>query len=125
MLWNILADLVLLIHFSFIVFVLIGGWLALWWRWMPWVHLPSALWAAALEFGGWICPLTPLENRLRQASGEAGYAGGFIEYYALPLVYPAGLSPRIQFVLGLIVILVNLGAYGFVWWRRTLVRCGR
>ena len=118
MLWQALADLVLLIHFGFIVFVLLGAFLTIWWRWIPWVHLPAALWAVALEFGGWICPLTPLENRLRQAGGEAGYGGGFIEHYALPLIYPAGLTPEVQVVLGFVVILMNLGAYGFVWWRK-------
>jgi len=119
MLWQALADLVLLIHFSFIVFVLLGGILTIWWRWMPWVHLPATLWAAALEFSGWICPLTPLENRLRQAGGEAGFTEGFIEHYALPLIYPPGLTSEIQVVLGVAVILVNLGAYGFVWWQMT------
>ena len=122
MLWQVLADLVLLIHFGFIVFVLFGGLLTIWCRWVPWVHLPAALWAAALEFGGWICPLTPLENHLRQAGGDAGYSGGFIEHYALPLIYPAGLTPQVQFVLGFVVILVNIGTYGFVWWRRTKPR---
>ena len=119
MLWQALADLVLLIHFGFIVFVLLGAFLTTWWRWIPWVHLPAALWAAALEFGGWICPLTPLENRFRQAGGEAGYGGGFIDQYALPLIYPEGLTPGVQIVLGFVVILVNLGAYGFVYQRRT------
>jgi hypothetical protein len=118
MLWQVLADLVLLIHFAFIVFVLFGGFLVIWWRWIQWVHLPAAVWGAALEFGGWFCPLTPLENRLRQAGGEAGYTGGFIEHYALPVIYPAGLTPGIQFTMGVIVILINFLAYGFVWWRR-------
>ena len=119
MLWQLLADLVLLIHLGFIVFVLLGAILTIWWRWIPWVHLPAALWATSLEFGGWICPLTPLENRLRQAGGEAGYGGGFIEHYVIPLIYPAGLTPRVQFVLGVVVIFVNLGTYGFVWFRKT------
>lgn len=117
MLWQVLADVVLVIHFGFILFALLGGILSIWWRWMPWLHLPAALWAAALEFGGWICPLTPLENHFRRAGGNAGYGGGLIEHYALPLIYPTGLTPEIQLVLGLVVILVNLGVYGFVWWR--------
>lgn len=116
--WQILADLVLLIHFAFIIFVLLGGILTMWWRWIPWVHLPAALWAVALEFGGWICPLTPLENRLLQAGGDAGYAGGFLEHYALPIIYPQGLTPEIQMVLGFIVLLFLLVTYGVVWWRK-------
>lgn len=118
MLWQTLANLVLLIHFAFIVFVLFGGILTIWWRWIPWVHLPAVLWAAALEFGGWICPLTPLENRLLQAGGEAGYGGGFLEHYALPVIYPQGLTPEIQFLLGFIVVFFTLVTYGFVWWRK-------
>lgn len=118
MLWRVLADVVLLIHFGFIVFVLFGGFLTMWWRWIPWVHLPAAIWAAALEFGGWICPLTPLENRLRQAGGEAGYPEGFLEHYALPVIYPQGLRPEIQLVLGFTVVLFTLGTYGVVWWRK-------
>lgn len=119
MIWHVLADVVLFIHFSFIVFVLFGAFLGLRWRWIPWIHLPAAGWGAAIEFGGWICPLTPLENRLRQAGGQAGYAGGFLEHYLVPLIYPEGLTSQMQMVLGLLVIVINLGAYGFVWWRRT------
>jgi hypothetical protein len=122
MLWKTLADLVLLIHFIFIVFIVFGGFFAMWWRWIPWVHLPAALWGAALEFGGWICPLTPLENRLRRTGGEAGYTGGFIEQYLLSIIYPSGLTREIQFILGVFVILVNLVAYGVVWWRRSTRR---
>lgn len=118
MLWQMLADLVLLCHLAFIIFVLFGGFLALWWRWIPWVHLPAAFWGAALEFGGWICPLTPLENWLRQASGGAGYTGGFIEHYAIAVIYPPGLTPQIQLLLGLVVILMNAVAYGLVWWNK-------
>ena len=117
--WRALADLVLLLHFGFIVFVLVGGFLTIRWRWFPWVHLPAMMWGAAIVFVGWVCPLTPLENWLRKAGGEAGYSGGFIEHYALPLIYPAGLTPQIQVFLGLGVLLVNLGVYAFVFWRRS------
>lgn len=118
MLWQTLADLVIVLHFGFIVFVLFGGFLTIWWRWIPWIHLPAVLWATALEFAGWICPLTPLENRLRQAGGDAGYSGGFLEQYALPIIYPSGLTQEVQFILGFVVVLTTLGTYGFVWWRR-------
>ena len=112
------ADVVLFVHLVFIIFVLFGGLLALRWPWIPWFHLPAAAWAAALEFGGWICPLTPLENWLRRASGEAGYPGGFIEHYILPVIYPVGLTPSIQLVLGFIVVLLNIGMYGVVFSRK-------
>lgn len=117
MLYRNLADLVLLLHLLFIVFVLAGGLLAFRWPKLVWVHLPAVLWGAAIEVAGWICPLTPLENHFRQLAGEAGYAGGFIEHYLLAVVYPADLTREIQLALGFAVLALNLLVYG-VWWRR-------
>lgn len=118
MLYRALADLVVLVHVAFIAFVVFGGLLALRWRRIPWVHLPAAAWGALIEIRGLICPLTPLENWLRQLAGEAGYSGGFIEHYILPIVYPAGLTPRIQLLLAALVVVANLLAYWFVWHAR-------
>jgi hypothetical protein len=115
MIWRALADLVLLIHLAFIVFVIVGGFFASRWRWLPWVHLPAVVWAVVLECLGWICPLTPLENLLRQASGEAGYAGGFLEHYLVQVVYPKALTPEIQIYIGLGVLLINGLAYSIAW----------
>ena len=117
MVWGILGDLVLLLHLFFIVFVLVGGFLALRWQWLPWIHLPAMAWAAALEFFGWICPLTPIENWFRRAGGASGYEGGFIEHYLLSLIYPSDLTPQIQTYLGLTVLAVNALAYSLLWWR--------
>ena len=119
MIWRALADLVLLIHLVFIVFVIVGGFFASRWRWLPWIHLPAVAWAIILEFSGWICPLTPLENSLRQASGEAGYPGGFLEHYLVPVVYPEALTPEIQIYIGLGVLLINGMAYSILWKGRT------
>jgi hypothetical protein len=113
-----LADLVLLVHLLFIVFAVGGGALALRWRWMPWLHLPALAWGATVEFTGWICPLTPLENALRRAGGAAGYAESFIERYLLPLIYPGELTRELQFVLGGTLLLINAGVYALVWRRR-------
>ena len=119
MLLRALADIVLVVHLGFILFVLVGGMLAFRWRWIPWLHLPAAFWAISLEFGGWICPLTPLENWLRRASGEVGFSGGFIEHYIWPIIYPAGLTPLIQMFLGGAVVVLNLGIYGALYsWKR-------
>ena len=112
------ADAVLLLHLGFILFVLLGGVLAVRWRWAPLLHLPAVAWGVYIELSGRLCPLTPLENRLRIAAGDAGYAGGFIGHYLLALIYPAGLTQDVQYVLAAIVVGVNALAYGWVWRRR-------
>jgi len=109
----ILADLLVLLHLAFILFVLFGGLLVLRWRRLLWLHLPVVAWGAAIEFVGWVCPLTPLENRLRAAAGDAGYGGGFIEHYLIPLIYPADLTRELQWLLGAVVLVVN----AVVYWR--------
>ncbi len=118
MLYAVLADGVLLLHLAFILFVLLGALLAWRWRWVAWVHLPAVAWAVLLEFFGWLCPLTPLEVRLRTVAGEGGYAGGFIDHYLVPLIYPAGLTPGIQAWIGAGVLLLNVGLYAGLVWRR-------
>lgn len=115
MLYRILADLVVILHLAFVVFVLFGGLLVLRWRRVTWLHLPAVVWAAAVEFGGWICPLTPLEIWLRMQGGESGYSSDFIEHYVLPLLYPADLTREVQVVLGAVVLAANLAIYGWVW----------
>jgi hypothetical protein len=120
MLFQALADLVVVVHFGFIVFALLGGLLALRWPGVLWVHAPAAIWAVAIELAGWICPLTPLENSLRSAGGAAGYRGGFVEHYLLPVIYPPGLTREVQIVLGLGLLAINALVYRAVWsrWRR-------
>jgi len=106
------ADLLVVLHLSFVLFVVAGGLLALRWPRLTWVHLSAAAWGVLIELGGWICPLTPLENSLRQSAGKAVFAGGFIEHYLLPLIYPPGLTRDLQVVLGVTVIILNGLAYG-------------
>jgi hypothetical protein len=118
MAYRILADLVVGLHAAFVVFVVVGGLLALRWPRVALVHLPAAVWGALIEFQGWICPLTPLEKSLRAAAGLAGYEGGFIEHYLLPVLYPSGLTRGVQLVLGTAVVAINLGVYGYLWLRR-------
>jgi polyferredoxin len=118
MIYRLLADATLLVHFAFVLFVVFGAFLV--WRWWPlrWVHLPVVLWGALIEFAGWTCPLTPLENALRRLGGEAGYQGGFVEHYLLPLIYPHGLTRNVQWVLGTLVVAVNAALYSFAITRR-------
>ena len=109
--YGILAGLTVLVHAAFVAFVLVGGFMAWHWRWVAWLHLPATVWGVALEFGGWICPLTPLENHFRARAGQAGYSGGFLDHYLTPLLYPAGLAPPRQAVLGALALGVNVVAY--------------
>ncbi len=104
----------MLLHGAFILFVVLGGLLALRWRWVAAVHLPAALWGVLVQAAGWVCPLTPLEVELRIAAGSAGYEGGFIEHYLIPAIYPVGLTRCAQYVLASLVLAVNLAVYG-VW----------
>lgn len=111
------ADAVMLVHLLFVLFVVLGGLLALRWPRVAWVHVPCAAWGAAIATFGWICPLTPLENRLRRAAGGLGYEGGFVEHYIFPVLYPVGLTPRVQAALGVLVLVVNAAIYTFVVFR--------
>ncbi|MBA3894427.1 MAG: DUF2784 domain-containing protein [Gemmatimonadales bacterium] len=118
MVYRVLADVVVGIHVLFVVFVVAGGLLALRRPWVAAAHIPAAVWGALIEFRGWVCPLTPLEKSLRESAGQAGYEGGFIEHYLLPVLYPAGLTRGVQLVLGSLVIVVNLVVYAFLLRRR-------
>ncbi len=116
-----LADFVVVLHLSFVVFVVAGGLLALWWRRVAWVHVPCAVWGASIEFAGWICPLTPLEIWLRLRTGEVGYESGFIEHYLLPVLYPSELARSTQLLLGMAVVVLNVAVYTWAWRRRGAV----
>jgi hypothetical protein len=112
----LLADLVLLLHLAFIVFAVAGGWLLPRRPWLALLHAPALAWGVWIEASGGICPLTPLENRLRRAAGQQGYAGGFVEHYVVPLIYPQGLTPTLQWVLAGALVGINAAAY-LRWWR--------
>jgi hypothetical protein len=109
--YRLLADMVLVLHLCFVLFVLLGGLLVLRWRRLLWLHLPAAAWGVIIEFAGWPCPLTPLEQELRRMGGEAGYTGGFVDHYVVTLLYPGGLTRTAQSVLGLAVLAINLVIY--------------
>jgi len=112
-----LADAVLLAHAAFVAFVMLGGLLVLRWPRLAWLHLPVVAWGAGIEFAGGICPLTPLENALRRRAGAAGYEGGFVEHYLIPLIYPPGLSPVHQRWIGVFVVALNVALYAWAWRR--------
>jgi hypothetical protein len=115
--YRLLADLTLFLHAGFVAFVMLGGLLVSRWPRVAWIHLPAVLWGAGIEFLGGICPLTPLENHWRQLAGGQGYSGGFVEHYVVPVLYPDALTRRAQFVLGALVVVINVAVYGRALWR--------
>jgi len=113
-----LATLVVLGHFAFILFVMLGGLFALRWPRAPWLHIPCLVWGGWIEVSGGICPLTPLEHYLRRAAGATSYAGGFIEHYILAIIYPAGLTRTVQLTLAVGLVILNVAVYAWVIRRR-------
>ncbi len=118
MIYGILTDALVAFHLGFVIFVCLGGLLVLRWRGMAWVHLPAAIWGAIVEWTQTVCPLTTLENHLRHLRGQAGYTNGFIEYHVTRVLYPDGLTQRMQIALGVFVVLLNVMVYTVVFLRR-------
>jgi hypothetical protein len=117
MLYRLLADAVVLVHLAFVAFVVGGALLLLHSRRWALLHVPAFVWGALIEFKGWVCPLTPLENALRARAGQAGYSGGFIEHYITRVLYPTGLTRSLEIALGVFVLAVNFLLYWWVWRR--------
>jgi len=124
MLFSLLATAVVALHLGFVVFVVAGGLLVRRWPRVAWVHLPCAAWGVYVELAGRICPLTPLENALRQRAGEGGYPEGFLEHYLAAIVYPSGLTPSLQWFLGAVALAVNLAVYAWLLRRRMMPGSG-
>ena len=108
---HILATAIALLHLLFIGFVLFGGFLVLKWPRLMWLHVPAAVWGVLIEFAGWWCPLTKWENHFLEQAGRAGYTGGFVGHYIMPVIYPAGLTRGLEIAIGLFVLVLNLGIY--------------
>lgn len=121
MLWSLLADVLVTVHFAFTSFVIFGGFLAWLRRWVIYAHLPALAWGCWVELSAQVCPLTPLENYLRHRAGEAGYSGGFLRHYIIAVLYPPGLTPQMQWGLATVLIAINVVAYAVVWrrWRQS------
>lgn len=113
--YSLLADLIVVLHFSFVLFVLFGGLLTVKWPHVMWVHGPALAWGCLVEFTGLVCPLTPLENRLRMMGGESGYHGDFLSRWLLPVLYPDFLTPGIQIALGCLLLALNVTIYAWIW----------
>lgn len=118
MLARIAADTVLLLHLTFVLLVAIGALLVLRWPRIAWLHIPASAWGVYVELSGRLCPLTTLENKLRAAAGDEGYAGSFIDHYLTPVIYPPGLTRSAQLWLAFTIILINAAVYGWLLFRR-------
>ena len=114
MIYSFLADLLVVFHLVFILYVIAGALLIFKWPKTLWLHLPSCFWGMTVEFIGWICPLTTWEIQLRRLAGEEGYTRSFIEHYLIPIIYPSGLNREIQMLMGSIVLIVNLSLYTLI-----------
>ena len=117
MAYSLMADAVVVLHLAFILFVVLGGLAVLRWPWLAWLHVPAAVWGALIEFAGWVCPLTPFENFLRERGGAVGYTGGFIDHYITAIIYPQGLTRAMQFGIGALVLAINVFVYWKLWTR--------
>jgi hypothetical protein len=113
--YGLLADVVVLLHLMFVLFVLVGGSLILKWPWIAWLHLPAAIWGAMVEFADWVCPLTPLENWLRAQGGDTSYSSDFISQYLLAALYPRYMTRDLQLLLGTVVVVLNTAVYWWFW----------
>jgi len=114
----LLAELIVVLHLLFIVFALFGGFLVIKWPRLVWLHIPVVVWGALTEFLGLICPLTPLEIWLRQQAGADPYQEGFISHYLVPLIYPPGLTPGMQWLLGGGLVIFNILIYAWLFTRK-------
>jgi hypothetical protein len=118
MAYGILADLALVAHAAFLLYLVLGGFLA--WRWPRtiWIHLAVAAWGLGSVIVGYDCPLTGVENWARSRAGQDGLdPGGFIEHYLTGVVYPAERLLLVQALAGGVVAVSWLG-----FWRRRRTR---
>ena len=117
MVYSLLADLIILLHFMFILFVLCGGLLVLKWKWLIFIHIPAPIYGILIEIESWVCPLTPLEVHFKMKAGESIYQGGFVEHYLIPIIYPPGLNRTIQIILAAMVLILNIIIYTMVFYK--------
>ena len=115
-LYHILADITILLHFVFVIFAVFGGTLGFWWPRVIWLHFPAVIWAALVESAGWICPITYLEDWLLTKGGWPVTAGGFVEDYIVPVLYPANYTRNLRILLAVSVVFINMIIYGLLYW---------
>ena len=117
--YRFLANSLVVFHFCFVLFVLSGGLLVIWRKWCALLHIPAAVWGVIVESTGWMCPLTPLENKWREAGGGLPYEGGFVEHYIMPVLYPVNLTRDFQITLALLILTINVILYTIAFSRKT------
>ena len=110
MVFRLLADLVLVGHLAFILFVAAGGLLVWRWPWLVRLHAPAVAWGVAIITVGFTCPLTPLEKDLRRRAGEQGYRGGFVDHYIEGVIYPGRFAPLVRALIAAVILVGYAGA---------------
>ncbi len=108
------ADIILIIHFLFILLVIFGALLLFVEKKIVFIHIPAIIWGSYIELTNSICPLTYLENWLLQKANLTTYSEGFIQNYLVPIVYPTNLTKDTQIYLGIALIVINIVLYAFI-----------
>ena len=112
--YEIAANLILIVHFIFILFVVFGALLFFVSTKIIFIHVPAVIWGSYIELTNSICPLTYLENWFLKKSNKTTYSEGFIQNYLVPIVYPMNLTKDLQIYLGIALIVVNIIIYVFI-----------
>ena len=118
--YEFLASLTLIIHFLFILFVIFGGLLFFFRKWMVLLHIPALFYGVYVELTQLICPLTYLENFLLLKANVTTYSTGFIQNYLMPIIYPISLNKDLQINLAISLIILNLIIYGIILIKRNI-----
>ena len=109
--YEIAADLILIIHFTFVLFVVFGALLIFVSIKIVFIHIPAVIWGSYIELTNSICPLTYLENWFLHKANLTTYSEGFIQNYLVPIVYPMNLTKDLQIYLGIALIVLNIIVY--------------
>ena len=113
--YEFFANLTLIAHLIFILFVVIGGLIFFIFPKIIYMHLPALSWGIYIELTNSVCPLTYLENWFLYKGEFTPYSNNFINNYLIPIIYPEGLTNEIQIYLGISLIVINILIYGLIY----------
>ena len=112
--YELFANLTLIAHLIFILFVIFGGLFFFIFSKIIYIHLPALFWGIYIELTNSICPLTYLENWFLYQGGLTTYSDDFINNYLILIIYPEELNTNIQVYLGITLIVTNILIYGLI-----------